>query len=172
VENRDYNGTDAWSVEAVQRRYERYRQQIGQRESRSLAPREHVEGDVRWIFPVMSAVIEGIDAGDGACIELGVEFVESGHKQAFGRILHAQAARALRRASLTIPQVERLRNRILGMLVLGLVPHEYREYAKLVRRIGLGDSWPATRAKIDEGNPYVMKYVRYFERFCRPEGSS
>ena len=51
------------------------------------------------------------------------------------------------------------------MLVAGQVPHEYHEYAKLLRRIGLGETWAAARSRVDEGNPYVMRYVNYFDRF-------
>ena len=50
------------------------------------------------------------------------------------------------------------------MLVANQVPREYREYAKLLRRIGLGDGWPDARSRVDEANPYVMRYVNYFDR--------
>jgi hypothetical protein len=165
VEIRDYNGTGEWSAQAVRRRYLDYRARYGEGSRRDLKPREHVEGDVRWIYPIMEAVADGIRAGDPACVDLGVEFIESAHKQPFGRILHARVARALRRTALSAAHVTRLRARILAMLVAGQVPHEYREYAKLLRRIGLGDTWAATRQQVDEGNPYVMRHVNYFDRF-------
>ncbi len=41
-----------------------------------------------------------------------------------------------------------------------------RDYAKLLRRIGLGDGWADARRRVDEANPYVMRYVNYFERFA------
>ena len=56
-------------------------------------------------------------------MELGVEFIESAHKQPFGRILHARVARALRQAVLSAKHVSRLRERILAMLVASQVPH-------------------------------------------------
>ena len=37
---------------------------------------ETTEGDVRWIYPVMRAVIEGMERGDPACIILGIEFID------------------------------------------------------------------------------------------------
>jgi hypothetical protein len=52
------------------------------------------------------------------------------------------------------------------MLMVGQVPHKYREYAKLLRRIGLGDGWVDARSRVDEANPYVMRYVNCFERFA------
>ena len=52
------------------------------------------------------------------------------------------------------------------MLVASQVPREYREYAKLLRRIGLGDGWPDARSRVDEASPYVMRFVNYFDRFA------
>jgi len=108
-------------------------------------------------------VIEGIVAGDSACIEIGIDFLEPRLVLPFGRSLHATTARALRRAALSSWQADRLRSRIYGMLQEGWVPAEFREYAKLLRRIGLGPEWPSVRARVDEANPHVMRYVRYFE---------
>jgi hypothetical protein len=82
-----------------------------------------------------------------------------------GRTLHAKVARALRQTPLRAEQITRLRARILSMLVGGQVPHEYREYAKLLRRIGLGEAWASTRQMVDERNRYVMRYVNYLDRF-------
>ena len=161
----DFNGSDAWSAQAVQQRYLLYSKRYGHRPARELECREHTEGDVRWVYPIIESVVDGIKASDPACLDLGVEFIESGHKQPFGRILHARVARALRQAPLNEEHVTRLRARILSMLIEGQVPHEYHEYAKLLRRIGLGEAWASTRQRVDEGNPYVMRYVKYFDRF-------
>lgn len=161
----DLNGNGAWSIQAVQQRYLVYSLRHGRRDARGLEVLEHTEGNVRWLYPIIDSVVTGIKASDPACIDLGVEFVESGHKQPYGRVLHARVARALRQAPLSKEHVTRLRARILSMLVAGQVPHEYHEYAKLLRRIGLGEAWEATRQRIDEGNRYVMRYVNYFERF-------
>jgi hypothetical protein len=169
-QRRDYNGPDDWSLEAVRQRYRAHAQRLGQGPVEDLQVRRHREGLTEWIYPVMDSVIVGIRAGDLACIELGVEFVESGHRQPFGRTLHANTARALRRAALRPEHIKRLRTRILRMLETGEVPHEYREYAKLLRRIGLGGEWPAVRRRVDESNPYVMRYVRYFENHGDQDG--
>jgi hypothetical protein len=166
VEIRDYNGTGDWTVEAVTQRYEAHSKRHGRATLRDLRPHDHREGDVRWVYPIMDAVADGIKAGDPACVDLGVEFIESAQKQPFGRILRARVARSLRQTSLTSEHVTRLRVRILAMLVASQVPREYREYAKLLRRIGLGDGWPDARSRVDEANPYVMRYVNYFDRFA------
>src|SRR5687768_10617874 len=124
----DYNGPGDWSVEGVQHRYAEAARCIGQTQLRDLTPVEHSVPGQRWIYPVIEAVIVGAKAGDAASIEVATQFVESGHRQAFGRILHANAARALRQALLNPDQKQRLRKRILEMLVAGDVPHEFHAY--------------------------------------------
>jgi len=171
MEIHDYNGPGDWSADAIRRRYLEHARRFGLRELRELKSIESTQGDARWSYPLMNDVIAGIEAGDLACIELGVEFVQSGHQQAFGRILHSNAARALRRAKLSSDQIENLRRRILAMLVAGQVPHEFKQYAKLLRKIGLGSDWGQARSRVDESNPYVMRYVRYFDAVARrPSG--
>ena len=171
VETRDYNGPDAWSLDGVRRRYRALAEELRVSDATELVPLVHDEGDVRWVYPVMDAVIKGIERGDAACVELGVEFVESGHQQPFGRILHSNTARALRRAALTPQQSDRLRTRILDMLVAGQVPHEFKQYAKLVRHIGLGKVWEKVKTQVNHANPYVMRYVDYFETCAREESA-
>jgi len=169
VEVHDYNGPGEWSADAIRRRYLEHARRFGQRELRELKSVESGDGDARRVYPLMDDVIAGIEEGDLACIELGVEFVESGHRQAFGRILHSNVARALRRAKLSPDQALNLRRRILDMLVAGQGPHEFKQYAKLLRRIGLGEPWAQARSRVDESNPYVMRYVRYFDAVARME---
>jgi hypothetical protein len=108
----------------------------------------------------MEKVIDGIEAGDLACIRLGIEFIEEDSKFPFGKTLKSNTARALRRAPLSEEQKQRIRRRVFGLLRAGHIPHEYREYAKLVRKIGFdtGDV-PA----VDESNPYAARFRRYFE---------
>jgi hypothetical protein len=165
TETRDFNGSGDWSGPAIQERYLRHASAIGQTELRDLTPSETSQGAIRWVWPVMERVIEGIKAGDAACIELGIEFIEHGGKQRFGRLLHADTARALRQKApaLSTAQIDRLRKRILGMLVEAWVPHEYHEYFRLLRRIGIGPGWSETMSQVDRNNPYVMRYVHYFD---------
>ena len=85
METRDYNGSGDWSLESVRQRYSRHARALGVKVVAELQALEHSEGGVRRVYPVMEAVIRGIEGGDRACIELGVEFVESGHQQPFGR---------------------------------------------------------------------------------------
>ena len=168
MEVRDYNGTGNWSLVGIQKQYRDLAKRLGQPVV-DLKPREHVQRGVRWIYPMMEEVVAGINGGDQACIELGVRFIESGPPQPFGKSLHSNTARSLRRAALKPEQIARLRAHILGMLTQSKVPREYSDYAKLIRRIGLGDDWATTREAVDETNPHVMEHVRYFEAVVSKE---
>ena len=48
------------------------------------------------------------------------------------------------------------------MLIAGNTPREYREYAKLLRRIGFRELWPRLDAGVPRGNRHAMRYYRYF----------
>lgn len=112
----------------------------------------------------MDRVIKGIGQGNAACIELGVEFIQEDRTFPFGRALKSNTARALRCAGLTAEQKERIRKRVIEMLIAGNTPREYREYAKLVRRIGVGDWWARAQGQVNLSNPHVRRYYDYFRQ--------
>ncbi len=157
---RNYNGKGSWSVEAVQTRYREYCAAFHVDGSRSLDPKESREGDVLWIYPIMEEVILGIEEGDVACIALGVDFVEEDALFPFGKILKSNTARSLRRAPLTEEQKARLRERVVTMLATGIIPHEMREYAKLLRVIGVGEHWARLERDVPRDNPYAMRFYK------------
>ena len=115
----------------------------------------------------MEQIIDLIDEGDKAAIEIGIEFIQEDDHFVFGRILKSNTARALRRASLTPEQQSRIRERLVGMMLCGQVPHEWREYKRLLRYIGLGSLWPLLESGVDRENQYVMRYYNYLDRFAR-----
>ena len=164
MEIRDYNGEGQWSAREILRRYEVYARELGVSPG-DLSPAEREERGTRWVFPVMERVIEGIKAGDRACVVLGIDFIEEDMGFPFGRILKANAARALRRAVITEDQKSRVRRRVLGMLRAGYVPREYQEYAKLLVRIGFdGDDLRAVEPHLKPGDARVQRFFDYFAR--------
>jgi hypothetical protein len=162
----DYNGVGAWSVEGIRKRYQVHADEIGLR-AVQLVPRRHTEGGRTWVYPLMEQAIERIEVGDKAAIEIGIEFIEEDEFFVFGRILKSDTARALRRAPLTEEQQMRIRERLVKMMLAGNVPHEFREYKKLLRRVGLGPVWPTLDDGVDRENKYVMRYFDYLDRFAR-----
>ena len=168
----DYNGKGRWAVAAVQTRYLEYCREYGLESSGPPVPREHVEGQKQWVYPVMEAVIEGIEQGDKASIALGLDFIEEDAHFPFGKTLKSNTARALRRASLTAEQVLRIRKRVTNLLISGQIPHEFREYAKLLRHVGLADCWPLMQRDAKLDSPFVKRFVEYFRACAERERSA
>jgi len=116
----------------------------------------------------MEKVIGLIEVGDRAAIEIGIEFIQEDDFFVFGRILKSNTARALRRVPLTPEQQARIRERLVGMMLAGQVPHEWHEYKRLLRHVGVGSLWPVLENGVDRSNEHVMKYYSYLDRFARP----
>ena len=159
----NYNGAGFWSFEAVQQRYKLYAERYGVVSLSNLSPLEHTENGKHWIYPVMNCVIDGIEKGDPACAEIGIEFIEESASFTFGRILKSNTARALRRTALTPDQKERIRKRVVEMLCTSYLPREYRQYAKLARKIGLGDWLSQVEREANLNDVWVQHYYRYFK---------
>ena len=100
-------------------------------------------------------------------VEIGIEFIQEDDYFVFGAILKSNTARALRRTSLTSEQQGRIRERLVGMMLSGQVPREWREYKRLLRHVGLGSQWPALEKGVDREKEYVMRYYNYLDRFAR-----
>ena len=165
----DYNGQGRWSLQAIRDRYSTHAERLGVGSRRDLIARHHQSGETIWIYPVMEAVIDGIEAGDDACAELGVEFIEEDQTFPFGRILKSNVARALRRASLLEEQKERIRKRVIEMwLRASRYPREFRQYRNLLRAIGLGSWWPYVEANLDRKNEAQVGLYEYFLKLAPP----
>ncbi len=101
MEVRDYNGEGVWTKNEIIHRYMQYCRKLAISKPIDLSPKEHIEGEVKWVYPVMDKVIDGIEQGDEACKRIGIEFIEENQKFVFGKILKSNTARALRRCYLT-----------------------------------------------------------------------
>ena len=159
----DYNGKGRWSRVEILARYASYASEAGI-VARDLSPRERSERGRHWVYPVMDKVIDGIEAGDPACVRLGIEFIEEDATFPFGKTLKSKTARVLRGALLSEEQKKRIRRRVFGLLEAGHVPHEYRDYAKLVRKIGFDMS---EVPEVDESNAHAVRFRAYFETAMR-----
>jgi len=173
----DFNGDGKWSRDAILQRYSEYCKELGIPEM-DLSPAEH-EGTTwgrgpgagepwvlgpqptRWVYPVMTKVIDGIKLGDEACKMIGIEFIEEDQRFTFGILLKSKTARMLRQTTLSEEQKARVRKRVIEMLLAGHVWREFREYAKLLKKIGVGEYRDELEAGVDRDNPYVMRFYRY-----------
>jgi hypothetical protein len=162
----DYNGVGIWSIEGIRKRYQDHAKALGVH-SFQLIPRRHAKEERTWVYPLMEQIIERIEAGDGAAIEIGIEFIEENDFFVFGRVLKSNTARALRRTDLTERQRQRVRERLVGMMLAGKVLHEFREFKRLLRRLGPGSLWTVLDGGVDRDNKYVMRYYEYLNRYAR-----
>ncbi len=158
---------EMWTGKEIKRRYSEYARQfkIAKRHPLPIDPhdRDH------WGRSVMHLVIQGIEAQDLACAQIGIELIEEDRGFALGAIYKSNTARALRRCRpLTDEQISRIRVRIVTMLQSGEVPREYREYAKLLRTIGIGPHWEEIENAIPR-NRFAARAKAYFLNHCRPE---
>ncbi|HXH39271.1 MAG TPA: hypothetical protein VNN08_11635 [Thermoanaerobaculia bacterium] len=159
----DYNGTGPWSRDGILTRYAEHARRFRIRALRDLSPDELHRPETTWVYPVMVRVIEGIVAGDVACCEVGIEFIEQDASFPFGRILKSNTARALRRSEVLLPeQQERIRQRVASMLSSEYLPREFRQYAKLARKLGMAALLSARRDTLNLANPWVAHYLEYF----------
>jgi len=164
----DYNGPGRWSAEEIVRRYQAYAKRFHVSPVRNIEPDISRKGDQRWVYPVMYQIIDGIKDGDPACVQIGIEFIGEDQGFPFGAILKSNTARALRQfPGLTSGQMATIRARVVGMLLTGIVPREYREYSKLLRKIGIGDHWPRIVSATPR-NHYAARAQAYFMRHCAP----
>lgn len=166
----DYNGPGRWSAAEVTRRYQEYAERFGVSPVRDIKAKAHQKCEERWVHPVMYSIIDGIEEGDLACAQIGVEFIEEDQGFAFGAILKSNTARALRRFSgLTDEQITRIRARLVDMFLTGIVPREYRQYSRLLRKVGMGEQWPLVAAATPR-NHHAAQAHRYFKSHCAPHG--
>ncbi|HEX2553429.1 MAG TPA: hypothetical protein VHL98_07000 [Microvirga sp.] len=153
------DGTGLWTHDAIRERYRRYC-----RAHHVQAPPWPQAGWLEergWIAGVMDHLAERMKQGDLAAAEIGIEFIEEDGSFAFGRTTKCRVARALRHCRLTDGQMDRIRRRVIDMLGRGYMPREFREYARLLRRIGLGGHRAALERAAESGNAWVGWYGRY-----------
>jgi hypothetical protein len=153
----DLNGVGEWSRSRIQARYAAYCKML-EVPLTPLVAQEITQGENSWVYPLLDSVIERIEEGDPASTAIGVDLVEENQFMPFGSIIKSNAARALRHATLSTAQTERLRRRLVHMLIAGIIPHEFREYYKLLRTIGVAGYWPELHAGIPRQNPYAMRF--------------
>lgn len=78
---------------------------------------------------------EGVRAGDAACAELAIRYIELHYIGSHAGYLRARLASALKQASLDAGQRRRLHDHFAVLCLRGEQPHEFKEYFRLWRRI-------------------------------------
>ena len=166
----DYNGTGRWTLISTRDRYYSLAATLGVHTPNFPEPYRHLSSRGEWIYPAMNGVIAQAEEGDRACVELGLELIETDQSMPFGRLIKIKAARMLRRADLFNDQMNRIRRRVLTIIDSNKICFEFRDYAKLLRSIGLPEDWREFCPNADSSNPCVHKYLLYFEAQASENG--
>lgn len=82
-------------------------------------------------------IAEGVDAGDPACIEMAVRYIELRYIGSYSGYIRARLARALKRAALSDGQIHRLTALFRSMVARRDYTQEFPAYLKLWRRIAV-----------------------------------
>ena len=162
----DYNGTGQWSEAGIKVRYQQYAEDFGLLPV-GLVSFRHTEGSRKWVYPLMFRIVQLMEQGDKAAIAIGLDMIEEDDFFVFGKIIKSNTARALRRSVLSEEQKARVRRRLVAMILTGYLPHEFHEYRKLLRAVGVDNHWTELDAGVDRTNKYVMKIYAYLSSHAR-----
>jgi len=91
----------------------------------------------RWLQyrATLHAVADGIRADDAACAELGLRYIELDYIGSYSGFIKERLARALKSATLTKQQINRLKHHFQLLVDTGQCLQEYGEYKKLLKHI-------------------------------------
>lgn len=78
-------------------------------------------------------VANGVRAGDLACVELAVRYLELRYIGSYSGYIRSLLSRHLRHAALSTEQQKRLHRHFCGLAVMNQGTHEYKDYIKLWR---------------------------------------
>ena len=152
------DGKDIWQFPQVQSRYRRYCAHFGIEHTELVFHPYYVERG--WTAGILDVLVDRMKSGDLAAAQIGIEMMEEDRGLAFGPIIKSNIPRALVKCDLTESHKERVRKRVVAMLLRPFLPKEFRQYAWLARRIGLGD-WAQKLQNADKRVPWVHWYVEY-----------
>ena len=153
----NYNHHGKWSVDAVKNRYANLRIVSGGAEGFELEPRTYTnKGGMTWIYNIMEAVVDGVQLGDKACVQLSIDYIDDNLMDSTTGYIRERMARALRRAELTEHQKRQLATTFLKQLEQESLHKEFKEYCRLFKTIGV----EPYRARIEKCARSEKQYIR------------
>lgn len=134
----DYNPPGKWSVALVQQRYAQLCDKFGTIEGFELQCRTYTNYQgASWIYNIMQSVVDGLQLGCKACIELSVQYIEDSPMSPHSGYIRERMARALRHVDLSDSQKLRLSEIFMLQLKSHGLKKEFREYIRLFKIIGI-----------------------------------
>lgn len=114
----------------------------------------------QWTSGILDVLIGRMKRGDLAAAEIGIEMMEEDRGLAFGPITKSNIPRALTKCALSNEQMDRIRKRVVQMLLRPFLPKDFRQYAWLARRVGMQE-WAGALEEVEGDDAWVAWYVEY-----------
>ncbi|WP_434339813.1 hypothetical protein [Motilimonas cestriensis] len=134
----NYNPDGKWSVESVQKRYRELSLVYGGVGDFFPEPKVYInQRGAMWTYNIMKSVVDGVQLGDKACIQLSIEYIQDNLVASTTGYIRERMARALCTAELSNSQKKALVNVFLTMLENGNLQQQFREYIRLFKYIGI-----------------------------------
>ncbi len=104
---------------------------------------------------------------DLGCAELGIEFIQTNDSFDFGRPSNQTSRVPCDARLLSNSKRKEFGGRVIEMLDTGYLPREFRQYAKLARKLGLREFLPRIKqVAAVSSDVWVQRYCAYFEEYA------
>ncbi len=134
----NYNPEGKWSVESVQAKYWELCLSLGGVSGFEPQPRKHTNHNgTTWIYNVMDSVVDGVQLGDKACVQISIEYIQDNDMRSTTGYIRERMARALRNCELSNKQKSQLADTFIKQLESKRIYKEFREYCRLFKKIGV-----------------------------------
>ena len=108
-------------------------------------------------------IVDGVRAGDPACVELAVRFIELRYIGSYSGFIRARMASVLKHSKLSPNQKSRLNRVFISIVRSRDYTEEFNSYAKLWRRIAQPDALKLLQSLItQQPSPPRWKWLRQF----------
>jgi len=131
-----YYPPQKWTISAVRQRYELLSSSLKVKEP--LLFEYPYESELIKLKHALWAISKGIKRQDGAAIEIAIDLVISDVFFHYSGYTRATMARRLKSIALSETSKDRLRSGLLRLFSSGTFGPEHKEFARLLRNIGLG----------------------------------
>lgn len=158
MRDRDNDGKGRWAYAAIDARYAAAVKKAGERPRQLVPDVASYIAQRGWLSAKMDEVFKGMRNGDRNCAWLAIELIEEDGGFAFGKLIKARAARELKCFKLNEQQKQRIRARVVTMLERQFMPHEFKQYVRLLRRVGPGPY----KADLERLTLSPHRWVRFF----------
>lgn len=152
----NHNAQGRWSVESVQAEYRRLSLVLGGVAGFEPTPRKHTNPiGCTWIYNIMDSVVDGIQLDDSSCVQLAIDYIQDNDMRPSTGYIRERMARALGGVELSSKQKSILAATFIQQIKSQKIYREFREYAKLFKKIGI----EPYRASIEKYRKSERQYI-------------